>query len=131
MLCKSTLFSIFLRQSSTKNLQQKCAAGLRFLSHYPIDDQLFGLNEEQRQVFIPFAIFKFIIQLRETASKIAQKELAPYAHSIDQMNGWDRLREFWTILGQNGLLGITVPTEYGGSDYGYMEHVIVMEVIFL
>ena len=47
------------------------------------------------------------------------------------MNGWDRLRDFWTILGQNGLLGITVPAEYGGSNLGYMEHVIVMEVYFI
>ena len=66
--------------------------------------------------------------MRETVSKISQRELAPFASEIDKMNGWDKLRDFWAILGQNGLLGITVPTEYGGSDLGYMEHVIVMEV---
>ncbi|CAK5031227.1 unnamed protein product [Meloidogyne enterolobii] len=64
---------------------------------------------------------------KETVSKISQKELAPFASEIDKMNGWDKLRDFWNILGQNGLLGITVPAEYGGSDLGYMEHVIVME----
>ncbi|KAL7079786.1 hypothetical protein ACQ4LE_001695 [Meloidogyne hapla] len=114
MLCKSFLLNIFRQQLLTKNLQQKWIVCSRLMSHYPIDDQVFGLNEEQRQ-------------LRETASRIAQKELAPFANEIDKMNGWDKLREFWTILGGNGLLGITVPTEYGGSDLGYMEHVIVME----
>nr|CAD2123807.1 unnamed protein product [Meloidogyne enterolobii] len=110
MLCKSFLFNLFKQQLLTKN--QKCCS--RLMSYYPVNDQVFGLNEEQRQ-------------LRETVSKISQKELAPFASEIDKMNGWDKLRDFWTILGQNGLLGITVPTEYGGSDLGYMEHVIVME----
>jgi isovaleryl-CoA dehydrogenase len=30
-------------------------------------------------------------------------------------------------MGEMGLLGITVPTEYGGSGLGYFEHCIVME----
>jgi isovaleryl-CoA dehydrogenase len=54
--------------------------------------------------------------------------LAPFAQNIDHQNGWDKLRDFWKILGQNGLLGITAPSEYGGSGLGYFEHVIVMEV---
>jgi isovaleryl-CoA dehydrogenase len=60
--------------------------------------------------------------------RLSQKELAPFAQKIDHQNSWERLREFWQILGQNGLLGITVPTRYGGSGMGYFEHVIVMEV---
>lgn len=86
----------------------------RTMAHYPIDEQMFGATEEQRQ-------------LRETVFRLAQKELAPFANKIDQQNGWDRLRDFWRMLGENGLLGITVPAEFGGSDLGYMEHVIVME----
>lgn len=76
-------------------------------------------------------IIPFTFQLRQTAFRLAQKELAPFANKIDQQNGWDRMREFWRMLGDNGLIGITVPTEYGGSALGYFEHVIVMEVRYL
>ena len=32
-------------------------------------------------------------------------------------------------MGELGLLGITVPEEYGGAGMGYLEHVIAMEEI--
>ena len=60
--------------------------------------------------------------------RLAQKELAPFAQEIDHQNGWDGLRHFWELLGQNGLLGITAPAEFGGSERPYLDHVIVMEV---
>lgn len=30
-------------------------------------------------------------------------------------------------MGEMGLLGVTVPSEYGGSDLGYFEHCLIME----
>jgi isovaleryl-CoA dehydrogenase len=30
-------------------------------------------------------------------------------------------------MGDMGLLGVTVPTEYGGSGLGYFEHCLIME----
>uniref|UniRef100_A0A914GU53 Isovaleryl-CoA dehydrogenase, mitochondrial n=1 Tax=Globodera rostochiensis TaxID=31243 RepID=A0A914GU53_GLORO len=83
-------------------------------THYPIDDQMFGLDEEQRQ-------------LRRTVFRLAQRELAPFASEIDRLNEFPRLRDFWRLLGQNGLLGVTAPSEYGGSDRTYFDHCIVME----
>ena len=32
-------------------------------------------------------------------------------------------------LGEMGLLGITAASEYGGSDMGYLDHVLAMEEI--
>lgn len=37
------------------------------------------------------------------------------------------LRPFWQKLGALGAHGITVKSEYGGSDGTYLDHVIVME----
>lgn len=84
--------------------------------YYPIDEHVFGLTPEQ-------------IQLRETVFNFAQKELAPKAKEIDEKNNFDGLRTFWQQLGSLGALGITVPSQYGGSDGTYLDHVIIMEEI--
>lgn len=34
---------------------------------------------------------------------------------------------FWKQLGELGALGITVKSQYGGSDGGYLDHVVIME----
>uniref|UniRef100_A0A915E387 Isovaleryl-CoA dehydrogenase n=1 Tax=Ditylenchus dipsaci TaxID=166011 RepID=A0A915E387_9BILA len=84
------------------------------ISTYPIDDKLYGLTEEQQL-------------LRQSVFDLAQKELAPYATEIDRENGFANLREFWKLLGKQGLLGITVPEKYGGSERTYFDHCLVME----
>lgn len=83
-------------------------------AYYPIDDTVFGLTEEQRQ-------------LRKTVFDFAQKELAPKAAEIDKENSFSELREFWKKMGHMGLLGITADPDYGGSGMGYFDHVLVME----
>ena len=35
----------------------------------------------------------------------------------------------WREMGDLGLLGITVPEEYGGSGMGYLAHVVAVEEI--
>lgn len=37
------------------------------------------------------------------------------------------LQSFWRQLGNLGALGITSNSKYGGSDGGYLDHVIIME----
>lgn len=65
----------------------------RSLSHYPIDENIFGLTDEQIAVsrirlmlrdYFRLIFLKF--QLRETIFAFAQNELAPHAHEIDQTN---------------------------------------------
>jgi isovaleryl-CoA dehydrogenase len=65
--------------------------------------------------------------LRKTAYDFAQNEIAPIANRIDQNNEFPR--ELWPKMGELGLLGITIEQEFGGSQMGYLQHVIAMEEI--
>lgn len=91
-------------------------AGSRSLSHYPIDETIFGLTEEQQQ-------------LRQTVFNFAQKELAPFAQEIDKENEFKDLRNFWKKMGNLGILGPTANPEYGGLGGTYLDHCIINEEI--
>ena len=86
------------------------------MTHYPIQDSLFGLSQEQSQ-------------LRETVFKLCQKDLAPLAQEIDRLDDFAQRQDFWKKLGQMGLLGVTADPKYGGSGLGILEHCIIGEEI--
>ncbi|MDH5456256.1 MAG: acyl-CoA dehydrogenase family protein, partial [Gammaproteobacteria bacterium] len=65
--------------------------------------------------------------LRETVRGFAADRIAPRAAEIDENNEFPR--DLWPELGELGLLGITVESQYGGSELGYLAHVIAMEEI--
>ncbi len=65
--------------------------------------------------------------LKDSVAQFAQREIAPRAQIIDQTNEFPR--DLWPKLGEMGLLGVTVSESYGGSQMGYLEHVIAMEEI--
>lgn len=65
--------------------------------------------------------------LRETVRSFATDHIAPRAAEIDEKNLFPS--DLWPQLGELGLLGITVEEEYGGSNLGYLAHVIAMEEI--
>ena len=65
--------------------------------------------------------------LRDAVFEFAQAEIAPRAAEIDRSNEFPN--ELWPMLGDMGLLGITVPEAYGGSDMGYLAHIVAMEEI--
>jgi len=65
--------------------------------------------------------------LRETVRNFAANRIAPRAAEIDETNEFPR--DLWPELGELGLLGITVEGDYGGSELGYLAHVIAMEEI--
>lgn len=75
------------------------------MTHYPIDDLMFGLNEEQSAVSsgLCYQVHLFLIhtpinlKLRQTVFNFAQKELAPFAYEIDINN------EFLEEVGQPGF----------------------------
>jgi isovaleryl-CoA dehydrogenase len=75
----------------------------------------------------PFPLGEEIDLLRETVRAFADKEIAPRANLIDHENVFPN--DLWRKLGDMGLLGVTVPTDYGGSGLGYLAHVVAMEEI--
>jgi len=68
-----------------------------------------------------------IAQLRETVRRFAAEKIAPLAAEIDAKDQFPR--HLWPALGALGLHGITVPEAYGGSDMGYLAHIVAMEEI--
>jgi isovaleryl-CoA dehydrogenase len=74
----------------------------------------FGLGEELDEV-------------RTQVRRFARERIAPRAEEIDRSNEFPR--DLWPLLGNAGLLGITVPEAYGGANLGYLAHIVVMEEI--
>ena len=71
----------------------------------------FGFTEEQ-------------LMIQEVARRIAQEKIAPSAEYHDRTGEFplDNIR----TLGENGLMGIEVPTEYGGAGMDPISYVLAM-----
>lgn len=80
--------------------------------------QLPGLN---------FQLGEDLDALRDTVRDFAQAEIAPIAAEIDRTDHFPL--ELWRKMGDLGVLGITVPEEYGGAGMGYLAHMIAVEEI--
>ena len=75
----------------------------------------------------PFPLSEEIDLLRESVAAFAEKEIAPRAGHIDHENLFPN--DLWRKMGDLGLLGMTVPEEYGGTGMGFLAHMVAMEEI--
>ncbi|KAI1316598.1 hypothetical protein EDD11_009723 [Mortierella claussenii] len=96
--------------AATARMNGLRATTVRFNSSY--NSHVAGLTEEQNE-------------FRLAVHRFANEELAPRAHDIDKKNEFPM--DMWKKFGEMGLLGITVPAEYGGLGLGYLEHTVAME----
>ncbi|CAD5374087.1 Acyl-CoA dehydrogenase [Rubrivivax sp. A210] len=74
-----------------------------------------------------FQLGEDIDALRDAVHAFAQAEIAPLAAEADRSDQFPM--HLWRKMGELGVLGITVPEEYGGANMGYLAHMIAMEEI--
>lgn len=74
-----------------------------------------------------FGLGETLDEIRRQVRRFAREAILPIADEIDRSNEFPR--HLWPQLGEQGLLGITVPERWGGADLGYLAHVVAMEEI--
>ena len=74
-----------------------------------------------------YALGEDIEALRETVHRFAQERIAPLAAEVDATNQFPA--HLWREMGELGLLGVTVPEEFGGAGMGYLAHTVCVEEI--
>jgi len=76
---------------------------------------------------LDFDLGETIDMLRDAVKDFADKEIAPRAAEIDRVNEFPA--DLWKKFGDMGLLGMSVEEEYGGTQMGYLAHIVAMEEI--
>jgi alkylation response protein AidB-like acyl-CoA dehydrogenase len=77
-------------------------------------NQLYYLSDDQRAI-------------RELAREIARERIAPLAAHVDESGEYPH--EQLKVLGQQGLMGLHIPEEYGGSDAGSLAFCLAAEEV--
>ncbi|HEX6735219.1 MAG TPA: isovaleryl-CoA dehydrogenase [Azonexus sp.] len=76
---------------------------------------------------LDFGLGDDINMLRDAVQAFATAEIAPRAAEIDRVNEFPA--DLWKKFGDMGLLGMTAGEEYGGTNMGYLAHIVAMEEI--
>ena len=75
-----------------RSLISKLKVPIRRLNYLPIDDDLFGLTEDQKE-------------LRSTFRNFFETELGPHAKAIDENDDFPGFRDYIKKCGDMGILG--------------------------
>lgn len=65
--------------------------------------------------------------MRDNVHRWAQEKVKPLAAEIDKSNQFPN--HLWREMGSLGLLGITAPSEYGGTNLSYLAHTVAIEEV--
>lgn len=76
---------------------------------------------------LDFGLGEDIRQLRDAVQAFADAEIAPRAAQIDRTDEFPA--DLWKKFGDMGLLGMTAGEEYGGTNLGYLAHIVALEEI--
>ena len=76
---------------------------------------------------INFGLGDTINALRDSVEQFTSKEISPRAADIDRNNQFPT--DLWRKFGDLGVLGITVSEADGGTDLGYLAHVVTVEEV--
>ncbi|MFN8360126.1 MAG: acyl-CoA dehydrogenase family protein [Candidatus Kapaibacterium sp.] len=76
---------------------------------------------------LDFTLSDELIAIQDLARSFADNEIRPVALQFDESQEFPS--EIFAKLGELGLLGILIPTEYGGSGLGYQEYAVIVEEI--
>ncbi|MFN8837194.1 MAG: isovaleryl-CoA dehydrogenase [Burkholderiales bacterium] len=76
---------------------------------------------------LQFDLGEDVAMLRDSLQQFVAAEIVPRAGEIDRTDQFPM--DLWRKLGELGVHGITVPEAYGGTDLGYLAHIVAMEEI--
>mmetsp|Transcript_52129 Transcript_52129/g.59828 ORF Transcript_52129/g.59828 Transcript_52129/m.59828 type:complete len:413 (+) Transcript_52129:59-1297(+) len=67
------------------------------------------------------------IELKDMVKKFVDQKIKPFAEETDVKDEFPM--HVWREMGDLGLLGVTCPAEYGGTELKYTDHCLIMEEI--
>ncbi len=74
-----------------------------------------------------FDLGEEVEMLRDSLQQFVAAEITPRAGRIDRDDQFPM--DLWRKFGELGVLGMTVPERFGGTDMGYLAHIVAMEEI--